>query len=516
MRWTLIDRKWHPVDDGVLPYALAAMRSLWVWSLLRLWSAGMAPGQAGLPTWPVVFGLLAVSTAVAQFAAFCVSKIPGRGWPERRGGLSKIPGRGLVAFCGLVAVALALYLGLEGTRPALWDWRWLMALTRDPLWLVVTLLIAVWLWWWGVLAGRETIYYDTYAGNFALGTTMLGLAAVVSYATRIVPPGKLLGPALAFFAVSLATLAIASLRNARRYERDRSDSTFRVSRYWLATVGGVVVALLVVGLLLAQVFTPDVVRRLLAVASPLLDLLARALYWILLALAWVIFTLLDGLARLVRFRPGTEGEPPKIQMPPNFAEQLKDLETHPVGLAPGVYLALRIVAGLLIVGVILLIFALAFRRFRTYFEEDVEEVRESVLTLDLLKMQLAQIFRRKHQALEPPPFVVVVGDDSRARIRRTYQALLARAAAQGLPRPPGMTPEEYLHFVGQTLSDRSTALATITSAYMHARYSSEQIAPAVADEAARAWEQVANTIVPGRTVNHLPPSAAPSTHPARP
>ena len=61
-----------------------------------------------------------------------------------------------------------------------------------------------------------------------------------------------------------------------------------------------------------------------------------------------------------------------------------------------------------------LIFALAFRRFRTYFEEDVEEERESVLSLDLLKAQLAELFRRKVRTPAPPPYAVTVIDDTPA------------------------------------------------------------------------------------------------------
>ena len=63
--------------------------------------------------------------------------------------------------------------------------------------------------------GTRMPNYDSYAGGFAQGTFGLGLAAVVAYATRVVPLNTLLGPALAFFAVGLMTLAIASLRGCR-------------------------------------------------------------------------------------------------------------------------------------------------------------------------------------------------------------------------------------------------------------------------------------------------------------
>ena len=481
MRWILVDRRWHPVDDGTLPYALAAMRSLWVWPLFHLLTTGMAAGQADLLGWPMVFLLLAGSTAVAQLAAYRLR-------PGRVGRLARLSDRVVVALCGLVAVILALYLGLPGPRPALWDWHWLDALFATPLRTLGTLFVAMWLWWWGVLAGRDTLYYDTYASNFALGAAMLGLIAACGYATQTLQPGALLGPALAFFALGLATLAIASLRSARRFERERGEPTFRVNRYWLATVGGVIVALLATGLLLAQLISPDLVRRILAFLSPIVSLLAHALYWVLMLVTWVVFIVLSQLARLVHLPTETEREPLQLQDFSKLTEQFKDIEAQPVGLSPGLYVALRILAGLLIAGIVVLIFALAFRRFRAYSEEDVEEVRESILSLDLLKTQIGQLLRRQHKET-PPPFAVVAGDDPRARIRRIYQALLAWAAAAGQTRPPGATPGEYLALLAGHHPERQPLLATITAAYIQARYCPDPLPAELADEAQRAWEQ---------------------------
>ncbi len=472
MSLKLNERKWHLVDDGILPYALAAMRSLWVWPLLHLWTVGMAPEIGDLLTWPAVYGLLALSTLIAQVAVFRVRA-------DRRAML-------LVAFSGLAALFLTLFFGPGHGRVAPWHLRWL---AEDVFAVLTTLLATVWLWWWGLIAGRETLHYETYAGNFALGTGALGLVAIITYATHRQPLATLLGPVLAFFAVSLCTLAIASLRSARRFERE--DPTFRVSRYWVITVAGVTAALLVAGLLLAQLFTPEVIRRLLDALALLTSVLARVIYWVAVAIAWVFFALFGWLLKLVRVRRESRDEEAPLQMPANLVEQLKSLDQQPAGLSPELFLILRVVAGVLIVVAVLVIFALAFRRFRTYFEEDVEEERESVLSLDLLKAQLTELFRRKVRTPAPPPFAVVAGDDPRAQIRRTYQALLGWAAQHDLARPAGMTPEEYLGLVGQAQPDHRPALALITAAYVQARYSLDPVPHAVAEETARAWELIA-------------------------
>ncbi len=168
------------------------------------------------------------------------------------------------------------------------------------------------------------------------------------------------------------------------------------------------------------------------------------------------------------------------------------METHPASISPDVYHALRIVAAILLVGIVVLIFALAFKRFRALHEEDVVEVRDSVLSLDLLKSQIRELLRRRQTAPQPPPFVEVAGDDPAARIRRTYQALLAWAAARNLPRAPGMTPAEYLRFLSTVLPDCQAALTVITAAYLQARYGPEPVPMAAADQVAGAWEQIAH------------------------
>ncbi len=288
-------------------------------------------------------------------------------------------------------------------------------------------IFAAWLWWWGLLAGRDTPGYDTYAANFALGVFALGGAAIWHYALDPVGLGAMLSPILAFFALGLASLAIASLRSTARAQGAPDPSAFRLTRYWAVTVVVVIAALLVSGLLLAQLFTPSAVSKLMAALSGVLDIVARILYWVILAIAWVVFKV-GGLVGLVlHFRPLTLSDV-NIQTPPSLADQFGDLQQQPAGLSPTAYLIFRVVGAALVAALVFFLFALAFRRFRTYSEEDVEEQRESVLSLDLLHAQLGNLLKGRKRTEAPPPFASVVGDDPAAQVRRVYQALLAWAA----------------------------------------------------------------------------------------
>lgn len=474
----LTDYKWNWIDEGILPYALATMRTIWVSLLVHLFSRALMPYRPVLLAPSLVLGLLAVSIACTQCGVYVIKSI-------RRAVV-------FVVVSGLIAIALALYLGLGDDRPALWELRWLTLLAQDPGATILTLLIAVWLWWWGIRIGRGRIYYDQLVAEFTWGTAMLAVGVGIVYATRLVLLWQTLLVLILYFALGLAAMAIANLQSARRFEGDRTGQSLGVNRYWLGTVAVVIGIILAVGLLLAQLLTPEAVAWVLAVLATVLGWLAWVLALVFMVAAYPVFMLLGWLARL--FRPLNGNEEWELGKPlEDLAEQLKEIEPGHLNVSPQVYTGLQILAGALVLGAIILIFALTFRRFKTLLEEDVEETREFIISTELLKEQLAQLFRRKSKvkSAEPPPFVLVDGDDPRAQIRRVYQAMLAWGTLQGIPRLPGQTPIEYLSALSDALPDYSEPLTLLTAAYMEARYSTTPIAPAGAEQVLRAWRSVA-------------------------
>ncbi len=161
-------------------------------------------------------------------------------------------------------------------------------------------------------------------------------------------------------------------------------------------------------------------------------------------------------------------------------------------MAPGLEAPLWIIGGVVVAALIMLIFLLAFRRFRTYAEEDVAEAHESILSLDLLKAQLARLLRRQgagNGAL-PAPFIALSGDEPHVRVRRTYQALLAWAAEHELARPPGMTPERYQRLLSDAYPSHGREFEAITAAYGLARYGAMSVSEESAVAAAAAWQQI--------------------------
>lgn len=462
MHLTETERTWNWLDDGVLPYLLAGMRAVWIWLLLRAWAHGMTPPRAELLSPFHVFALLALSTLFAQIAAFR--------WRDARGAW-------LVVLGGITAVALSVYAAF-GFAPF-----------QDLGALLGVVLVAAWCWRWGILAGREPLTYDTFARNFLYGIAALALAGFVTFTAHVLTPGELILPILFFFAFGLGALALASLRDAQQYERAKHGAAFALNRYWLVTVGIVIVGLLASGLLLGGAFAPEWGQRVIAAVLFVWHAVTAVVLTIVLAIALVFFGVLNALGRVLRF---TSGSAPPLQIQvPRLDELVPEQQNAPVGIPPEWYLLAQIVSALLLTLLLAALFALALRRFRNYAQEDAAETRDSVFSMDLLQAQLRKLFRRDAEKQSVvAPYAEIRGDDARAQIRKIYQEFLAWADAQGAPRRPGQTPYELQRLLETELHVPHAPLARLTTAYVNARYDASSLTPQEAQQAQEAWQNI--------------------------
>ena len=137
-----------------------------------------------------------------------------------------------------------------------------------------------------------------------------------------------------------------------------------------------------------------------------------------------------------------------------------------------------------------IIFWLAARRLGLLRTLDEDELRESILSGDLLWAQLRQLFRRRPPvAAQKSPYLDLTGspDDARLRVRRAYQGMLEWARSIRLPRAAGQTPGSYARLLAGAVPEAHEAIDILTQAYMQARYAAE--APAL--EVARSAEGAA-------------------------
>ncbi len=157
---------------------------------------------------------------------------------------------------------------------------------------------------------------------------------------------------------------------------------------------------------------------------------------------------------------------------------------------------LRWVALAVLIIVVALAFALALRRLlATTPKDDIEETRESVLSRDLLQLQLSELWNSVLSRLDRDskevidPFLSLDGEDeTRRTIREVYQALLASAQDRGVWRHRSSTPVEFRKELERLWPENGDQLTLITDGYVPARYAVQPPTMEQADRVRRAWE----------------------------
>jgi hypothetical protein len=487
--------RWHWLDGGVLPLWIVPLlvvivRLCWLWpwlALLRLW---LTPAYRSpwLPIWAIpALGLGAMfvtRAALIQTASLRVARL----W---------------VAGIGVAAILCLLWWQFaRGTYPLV-DGRWLGWLAQTltgwrtgPPPPFLALMVAAGIWLRGVLDGRRPLTRDDVWSIFATGFVLLALVILAGQSAPNALPPNTAGWMVALVAAGLSALAFSSLELARITGRHpaQKPAQLRLNRYWLASVAFVIAGVLAIGLALGAIFTPGTVARALGWTSLLLKWLAALLGYVLLALAYVIFFLLTPLIEWLRSRLAESARLERLPVP-DLARQLEQWRDQPVApLSPLVAESIRWIGLAGLVAVILVIFALALRYFRTGSEEEVEETRETIFTRAMLQEQLAALWRSWWQRLQQPsraglsPYLSLAGEhENRAAIRACYQALLALANTLGHPRARTQTVAEFESHLATLCPEAGSALSAIGEEYVAARYglnapSSEQV-----DRMQKAW-----------------------------
>lgn len=487
--------RWHVLDDGILAYGLALLRTLWLWPVLHYLALSTFDDEwDALAPW-MVFGLLAGGTLAAQIGSRIGNHAAGApggvtgGRPGDTRGANQSGRRGalIAASLGMAALAAVVYLGLGDGRgqTALADVP--AALAQQPGRALTTLLVAAGLWWWGLRTGSTTVSYDALSRNFLIGLVGLMFVLAINSAEELIARSDLLAILLAYLALGLFLLALASIQATRRYEHALGEPDMALPGHWWATVGAVVAVLLVAALVLSWLFVPETLSRLAAAVAAVLTLVGQIVAWLIMVISYPIFMVLAWLVGLLAMIPMPESMqlamvPPSPLEPPTQAAGQGGAPVDPTVWWIG--------AGVLAIAAIAVLFVLAVRRYQAVAEDDVAETHEGILSVDLLKAQLAALLRRRGRAQPRPPYLALAGEDAATSVRRTYQQLLQWAAAQGHERAPGMTPDRYCDLLAAAYPAHAAGFSAITTAYTQVRYGSVLLPSGDAERVAAAWQQI--------------------------
>lgn len=444
----------------ILPVGLAALGTCWL-SLWQHWVLALG-GFEGPTISPVVMMvMLLVSLFITRWAvAGSQSNLQLQG-PQR-----------LLAVCGLVAVALVLWL----TFGAAFPFDFAMQLTQWQHFISPQLLalgVAGWLWWQGIHLGRDEDLHATAQREFSGGIVALAALFICNKLNPQLDAAEAFWPVIVFFGLGLGSLALAGFEQDRAIQAGSAGVGLGVNRHWLATAGLVIGCILTGAVMVAALAVPETI----AVLDPVLD-------WIGVTLINIIGTILYGLALV--FLPLGEMLGRLIWSVLNLFINLgNNLQLRSLGPSPEQvnalaqslartppFRAIEIVIGVL---VMLVLFRLAVRRLRLLRRlAGDEDQHETILTRDLLLTQLKTLFRARKQTqpAPTPPYLALEGaeGDPRLRVRAAYQAFLEWAARHNQARLPHQTPEHLAQALGQALPQHQQAVALLTRIYSQARY----------------------------------------------
>lgn len=373
----------------------------------------------------------------------------------------------------LVVIAVGALLGLSVVKVAhyphvaAYDPRWigaLLASAHDALPAVLppvmAALLATLLWWRGLVLGeREFTHFEVDRGfRRGVGWTVVFVFFFVVYGQARGFAGAAAAPAylLAFFSVGLFLLAVTRLLAIWQETQADPAQALAANRHWLLLLVGVVGAILsgaafVAGALNVS-FRPIVLAWLRPIA-PVVEILFLALFAVALVIAKVIIAALSRLP----WRPAALEPPEALRQP--LSVLLRDLP-------PTVVSSARWGVVLLVMGLLILLIAVAVVRARRKPRRAGEDERESVWdarsALAGLGRALRGLWRRSAPLMPEEP--------AASSIRALYRELLRIGQSTGVPRRPSETPYEYRPRLSGRLADAAPPIASLTDAYVRVRY----------------------------------------------
>ena len=306
---------------------------------------------------------------------------------------------------------------------------------------------------------------------------------------------------LLFSAAGLAGLGVANLRKSGGWRRSARVGRLRPNSSWLVGIGLTICAMLGVALLIGLIIQPEDAAILWRALGLIWQVVSTVLVWIITIIAYPIFIVLEYLMRLLRslFGDRSQEQEPVANPAPPSPEPLPETPERAVEAVPEPY---RWVALLAMAAGVFIIFMLALRQMRSRAQNETDEVRESVLTANLLQAQLTELWARLRSRFgpapeEPDPYLPLEEEvDTRRLIRSIYQRLLALAQTRAPARSQAETPWRY----GNRLADHpdfdDALMQTITAAYTEARYGADPPSQQTAAQAQRAWNQIEAGLLP--------------------
>lgn len=371
---------------------------------------------------------------------------------------------------------------------------------------IVALPAAAYLWWRGISRGRTEAYVaDIYrtlvtgTGAFVLliiaWSASLGTGSLGSMAAVVAPD------VAAFFFFGLAGLALANLQGIRR--RALPDETVRsFNRRWVPVLVIVVGGIVLLGVGLSALFSPEFMGLLAGLLGSAADLLRQLITYILIPLGYVAAVLVwvgTWLINLIR-----SADPPRFPSSP-FATGEDEMEEIPQGepIPEAILLVLKWVLFAVAVIAVAYLVSRAVSRFRaSRTASEADEFSESLWTWGGFRADVAaflsalwqRLWRRKRPGEEYSPvpnwYDREPAQEVRLSIREIYQRLLWQGFRFGVRHRSPETPLEYQRRLEPRVPEGTGQLVELTGLYERVRYGELAASEAQVDRANSLWRSL--------------------------
>lgn len=385
--------------------------------------------------------------------------------------------------------------------------------------LVLALPASAYLWWRGINRGRRPLFISDIYRTFLIGIgafvfliivwrISLGAGSLEDLASTVAPQ------VAAFFFFGLAALALTNLHSIQQ-RMAPEDSIRSFNRRWLPTLFGVVGGIVIVGVAVAGIFSPEFMAFLGRLLDSIFDIARQVLYYVLIPFGYIAAALVyvfQWLVSLIR-----SAEPPEFETPEFFGgeEETEIPQGQPLPEIIGVVLKWVLFAVAVIIVTYFL--ARAISRFRaSRARADVDEVSESLWSWQGFKEDLLLFFNTLFQRLwrrrratakaSALPYWYTAADEdsgSRLSIREIYRRLLWQGSRFGAAHRDWETPYEYDRRLGQIIPDGNDQLTEITGLYVGVRYGDIETPEHQIDRANSLWATLRQLL---RRPSDSPPS----------
>ena len=446
----------------VLTTTVVALEGCWLYTLVYMLNVLIAEGRLNVP------GLLPL-----YLLAFGTNWLWRRlGWPRAIRGALNVTG-------GVVFTLLAVKIQLFGHLP-LADAMWLAALgeafTNIFYGLSPEMVLLVGggvLWWFGQRMASLPMAFATAVREFQFGLIVLLILLFIVYGMEIQLSHTILVVTI-FFAASLLSLSIA-------HAQENKQSTEFYHGNWLGILLMSISAIILLGLAIGSIITPD-----------LLQLVVAGLTWL-----WGL--IVKGITFIASLFPQSDITPGEV-LPGAGPMPVEEPDYTKLFVLPEVVRkGLRFGWSVLMIGMLLVflwrISEQIFTWLRTRLGSTGNAEYESLSGAFWTDIQLLfqRIFRwilkilrwptllRKRKTVEPKEIT---------SIRQLYQQLLRWAAKAGLPKPVFQTAYEYLDVLQEKMPAYRDTLQYVTGKYVSARYG--HVTPSVEelDQLKQSWHNL--------------------------